>query len=67
MFVGHDLYKKEVAKCSELLFIIFAAVQALKTVVRKCENLLSDFSAQSGKSTNVVRKTVRENGAHGRK
>jgi len=34
LFVGHDLYKKEVAKCSEWSFIIFAAVQAVKTAVR---------------------------------
>ena len=34
MFVGRELYTKELAKCSEWSFIIFAAVQALKTAVR---------------------------------
>jgi hypothetical protein len=33
----------------------------------KCDKLLYDFSAQSGKSTNVARKIVGENGTHGRK
>jgi hypothetical protein len=47
LFVGHDLYKKEVAKCSEWSFIIFAAVQALKTAVRGSARSCYPISALS--------------------
>lgn len=47
MFVGHDLYTKELVKSSEWSFIIFAAVQALKNVVRGSARSYYTISALS--------------------